>query len=57
LALNLGCLQQKQRYQAVENVPVCENNHRWPNLAMISLFMVPWGCPKDIGNKFIRFDT
>jgi len=52
-----GYLQQKQRYQAVKNLPMCENNHKRPNLAGIAVFMVRWGCPEDIGNNFGKIDN
>ena len=35
-------LQQKNRYQTPNNLPVCENNHNRPNLASIGPYMVPW---------------
>ncbi|MEN8247096.1 MAG: hypothetical protein ABFS43_19580 [Thermodesulfobacteriota bacterium] len=30
------------KYQAPQNLLVCENNHNQPNLAFMNPFMVPW---------------
>ena len=37
---DLRYLQQKQRYQTPEILPVCENNHNRPNLVFIGLSVV-----------------
>jgi len=47
-------LQQKQRYQAGENLLMCENNHIRPNLAGIIGSVVRWGYPKRIGNNNVK---
>jgi hypothetical protein len=47
--LNLTCLQQKQRYQALEVLPMCENNRNRRNLALIPVPVVPWAYPNSIG--------
>jgi len=47
---NARYLQQKQRNQAVEKLPMFENNHKPPNLAGMTVYVVRWGCPKRISN-------
>jgi len=37
-----GYLQRSCRYQGPENMPMCENNHNGPNLAIMASFVVRW---------------
>ena len=49
--------QQKQGYQTPKFLPVFENNHSRPNLALIGIPMVRWACPDGIGNNLVAIDN